>query len=150
VTKFKYGAVPTCTYSASPNFASAANYQDLWWVTSEPGWGMNVTQQGPLIYVTWYSFDLDGSPMWLSVLAPQGTDGTFTGPLTRWSGTTWNNFDPSAAMSKNVGTASFTFPDGNHMNMTATVQVSGMMTSTMLNKQLTRYLFAGPAGTLCQ
>jgi hypothetical protein len=149
VTKFKYGAVPTCTYSASPNFTSAGNYQDLWWVPSESGWGMNVTQQGSQIYVTWYSYDVDGSPLWLSVLAPQGANGTFTGTLNRTSGTTWNNFDPTAVTPKAVGTASFTFPDGNHMNMTATVQVSGMATSTTFNKQLTRFLFAAPAGTLC-
>jgi len=149
VTKFKFGTVPTCTYSASPNFTSAGNYQDLWWVPSEPGWGMNVTQQGSQIYVTWYSFDVDGSPLWLSVLAPQGANGTFTGTLNRTSGTTWNNFDPNAVTPKAVGTASFTFPDGNHMNMTATVQVSGMASPTTLNKQLTRFLFAAPAGTLC-
>ncbi len=73
ISKFKYGAVPTCTYSASPNFTSASNYQDLWWVPSEAGWGMNVTQQGSTIYVTWYSYDIDGSPLWLSVLAAAGS-----------------------------------------------------------------------------
>lgn len=150
VTKFQYSAVPTCTYSASPNFTSAGNYQDLWWVPSEPGWGMNVTQQGTTIYVTWYSYDVDGSPLWLSVLAPQGANGTFTGTLNRTSGTTWNNFNPAAVTPTAVGTASFSFPDGNHMNMTATLQVSGMTGPTTLNKQLTRYLFAAPAGTLCQ
>jgi hypothetical protein len=149
ISKFKYGTVPTCTYSASPNFTSAGNYQDLWWVPSEAGWGMNVTQQGSTIYVTWYSYDVDGSPLWLSVLAPQGAGGTFSGTLNRTSGTSWNNFDPSAVTPKAVGTASFSFPDGNHMNMTATVQVSGMASPTTLNKQLTRFLFAGPAGTLC-
>ena len=117
---------------------------------SESGWGMNVTQQG--------STDLRDlvqlrhrrlAAVAVGAGAAGQRNGTFTGTLNRTSGTSWNNFDPSAVTPKAVGTASFSFTDGNHMNMTATVQVSGMASPTTLTKQLTRFLFAGPAGTLC-
>ena len=39
------GAQPTCTYSANPNLNAATNYQDLWWVSTESGWGINIAQQ---------------------------------------------------------------------------------------------------------
>jgi len=152
ITKYRYSTVPTCTYSAQPNFTSAGNYQDLWWVPAESGWGMNVTHQGTSqIFVTWYTFDVDGTVLWLSTLATQSVvAGPFTGPVNRTSGTTWNNFNAAAVQTLPAGTASFTFPDGNHMNLNASIQLSGMATATPITKQLTRFLFAAPAGTLCQ
>ncbi len=153
LTKFIYGSVPTCTYSAQPSFATATNYQDLWWVPTESGWGVNITHQGTLpakIFATWYTYDIDGSLMWLSALAIQGADSAYSGPVIRNSGPTWNNFNASDVSKQPVGTATFSFPDGSHMNFSASIQLSGMAAPTQITKQLTRFLFAAPAGTLCQ
>ena len=71
------GPQPICTYSAvTPNFASATNYQDLWWVANgaESGWGINFAHQGNTIFATWYTYDGNGTPIWLSVLATVRAD----------------------------------------------------------------------------
>ena len=54
------------------DLAAATNYQDLWWNAppgSEPGWGLNFAHQGGTPFVTWSTYDLDGSPLWLSATA---------------------------------------------------------------------------------
>jgi hypothetical protein len=152
LTKFTYAAVPTCSYVPSPDLTHATNYQDLWWVPTESGWGVNITHQGSQIFATWYSFDVDGTPMWLSVLAPKGGVGaytTFAGPLTRTSGPSWNAYNPAMQQTQTVGNASFAFIDGNHLQLNATVQVSGMATPVTIVKQLTRFEFSELSGTIC-
>ncbi len=62
---------PTCSYQASPDLNAATNYQDLWWLPSESGWGANFAHQGNTIYATWYTYDAKGrnnAPLWLSAL----------------------------------------------------------------------------------
>jgi hypothetical protein len=41
ITRQAFGPLPTCTYGARLDFATATNYQDLWWVANgaESGWG---------------------------------------------------------------------------------------------------------------
>ena len=54
------------------NLAVATNYQDLWWVAegAESGWGINFAHQGDSVFATWYTYDVDGAPLWLSALTP--------------------------------------------------------------------------------
>ncbi|HEX8740960.1 MAG TPA: hypothetical protein VF925_12565, partial [Casimicrobiaceae bacterium] len=45
---------------------------DIWWASpagSESGWGINLTQEGNAIFGTWFTYDVDGTPLWLSVTA---------------------------------------------------------------------------------
>ena len=44
---------------------TAPSYEGLWWNSSESGWGLSVAHQGDVLFVVWYTFDHDGSPMWL-------------------------------------------------------------------------------------
>ena len=85
ITRYDLGTGPqvSCTYSATtPNFAAASNYQDLWWTASEPGWGINFAQQGNSIFATWYTYNADHTPLWLSALVQrQGTTNVYTGPM---------------------------------------------------------------------
>jgi hypothetical protein len=76
--------------------------------------------------------------------------GQFTGTVNQTSGATWNNFNPSSVRTQSAGTASFTFGDGNHMQLNATILLPGMTSPTFITKDLTRFLFAAPAGTVCQ
>ena len=69
------GPQPTCTYAAAtPNFAAATNYQDLWWVANgaEDGWGVNFAHQGDSLFATWYTYNADHTPLWLSALVGRG------------------------------------------------------------------------------
>ncbi len=58
----------SCSWGAQPNLALATNYQDLWYAfpaDSEKGWGINFTHQGNTIFATWFTFAVDGQPLWL-------------------------------------------------------------------------------------
>ena len=58
----------TCAWGAQSNLALAANYQDLWYAfpaDSEKGWGVNLTHQGNTIFATWFTYGVDGQPLWL-------------------------------------------------------------------------------------
>ena len=148
------GAQPTCTFSATtPNFAAATNYQDLWWADdgAESGWGVNFAHQGNSIFATWYTYDLDGAPLWLSVLAPRvGTSNVYMGPLYRTSGPRFDAFDTTKVAQVQVGTATLTFADGNHATFGYTTNGTGGLPAVTQSKQITRFPFAAAGGTRCQ
>jgi hypothetical protein len=153
LTRQVFGPLPTCVYSAQPNFAAATNYQDLWWAApagSESGWGVNLTHQGDTIFATWFTYDHDRTPMWLVATAPKTGPGVYMGTLYRLTGPPFNSvpFPPignrGGAVGTSVGTATLTFSDGITgtfaYNVNAVTQV----------KNITRELFQSPAGTICQ
>ncbi len=156
ITRFDLGAgpQPTCTYTAAtPNLGAATNYQDLWWVANgaESGWGVNFAHQGDSVYATWYTYDLDGTPLWLSALAPrQGTSNVYTGTLYRTSGPRFDNYDPAQIQTSDVGTATFTFTDGNHATFEYSVMYAPLPGPVHQTKQITRFPFAASGGTVCQ
>jgi hypothetical protein len=152
ITRQQFGPMPTCTFGTQMNLALATNYQDLWWAApagSEAGWGINFTHQGDTIFATWFTFDHDHTPMWLVVTAPKTQAGTYTGPLLRTTGPPFNAMpfppagSPGGTTGTNVGTATFTFTDGN--NATFTYTLGGVSKS----KAITREVFQ-PPGTTCQ
>ncbi len=160
ITRYSLGgAQPTCTYSANPNLAGATNYQDLWWVPTEAGWGVNFAHQGDQLFATWYTYDAklagnNNAPLWLSALMtrPQGTGNVFTGPLTRTSGPRFDNYKTSDVVQPipAVGTATVTFTDGNHASFHyVTDGTDGLPVADQM-KSITRFLFAATGATTCQ
>jgi len=140
--------VPVCTFGVQTSQALATNYQDLWWATpggSESGWGINLTEQGGIIFGTWFTYDLDGTPLWLSVTATKTATGSYSGTLYQTYGPAFNAvpFDPARVTRKMVGTATFTFSDG--ANGTFAYTVNGVSQV----KAITREVFVSP-GTVCQ
>ena len=77
ITREVYGTLPRCA-AAQGNVAAATNYQDLWWTDTESGWGLNITQQSDVIFATWFTYDANGDPLWLSGTARR-TGGTYSG-----------------------------------------------------------------------
>ena len=153
LTRQVFGPLPVCVYGAQPNFAAATNYQDLWWAApggSESGWGVNLTHQGDTIFATWFTYDHDRTPMWLVATASKTAPGAYMGTLYRLTGPRFDAApfppmgSPGGATGTSVGTATFTFSDGNTGTFAYTV---GAETQT---KSITRELFQPPAGTLCQ
>ena len=148
------GALPACAYSATaPNFAGAANYQDIWWAQggTEQGWGINFAHQGNTIFATWFTYDLDGTPLWLSALTSrQGVTNVYAGPIVRNSGSRFDAFDGSKVTGAGVGTATLTFADGNHALFAYSVMYAPLPAPVSQTKQITRFVFAGTGGTLCQ
>ena len=152
ITREVFGPLPTCTFEAQPDFAAATNYQDLWWAApagSESGWGINFTQQGSTIFATWFTYNADGTPLWLSVTAPQTAPGTYAGTLYRTTGPAFNAvpFNPASVVLIPAGIATFRFADGNNATFTYTVNTAtGPVTQS---KQITREAFASPR-TVCR
>ena len=132
--------------------ALATNYQDLWWAkpaASESGWGINLNHEGDTIFATWFTYDTDGTPMWLVVTALKTGPGVYTGDLYRTSGARFDAFNGSSVVPAKVGTATFTFADGNTATFEYTVQVAGMASSVTQTKTITRQIFTAP-GTTCK
>ena len=100
-------------FTATPEF----NVQGLWWrapANSENGWGVNLTQQGETLFATWFTYDADGSPMWLVMSAgARIADRTYSGTLYRTTGPAFSAaaFDPSQVVLAPVGSATFSFGD---------------------------------------
>ena len=143
-----FGALPDCTFSPLNNLVTATNYQDLWWNSpagSESGWGINLTHQGDTIFGTWFTYDQDGSPMWLAVTAKKGPAGVYSGDLMRTTGPAFNAvpFDPAAVQRTKVGDATLGFVDGNRGFFAYTVN------GTQQTKVITREMFRAP-GTPCR
>ncbi len=148
------GPPPTCVYTAgAPNFPAANNYQDLWWVAggAEPGWGVNLAHQGSRLFATWYTFNADHTPLWLSALATrQGTSNVFTGPIYQTSGPRFDAYDATKVVATPVGTTTFTFADGNDATFAYTVMVAPFPGPITQSKPITRFPFGASGGTVCQ
>jgi len=147
ITREVFGTLPTCA-TAATSLAAATNYQDLWWAAPagvEAGWGVNLTEESNTIFATWFTYDLDGTPMWLSVTAANTVPGAFMGTLYRTAGPAFNAvpFNPANVVLTAVGTASFTFSDGNDASFAYTVN------GISQTKAITREVFQSP-GTVCQ
>jgi hypothetical protein len=147
ITRQVFGTLPSCA-TATGSLAAATNYQDLWWAApagSESGWGINLTHQDDTIFATWFTYDVDHSPMWLVVTAPKTGPGVFSGTLYRTTGPAFNAvpFNPANVTPTAVGSATFTFIDGNNANFAYVVN------GVAQNKTITREIF-NPPGTVCQ
>lgn len=121
--------------------AVGANYAGLWWRPTESGWGVNLTQQGGILFATWFTYDTDGSGIWLVMSEGRATGpGTYSGTLYRTTGPPFsaNPWDPALVTRTAVGAATFSFADAN--NGTFSYVVNGIAQS----KPITRLVFSTP------
>jgi hypothetical protein len=44
---------------------TAPSYSGLWWNSAESGWGVSISHEADILFAVWYTYDRDGSPMWL-------------------------------------------------------------------------------------
>ena len=124
------------------------NYQGLWWnapPASESGWGINLAHQEDLIFATWFTYNPAGKPWWLVMTAAKGAGASYSGTLYETRGPAFRAppFNPASVVETPVGTATFTFVDGNRATFAYKVDAVSQ------TKQITRQIFR-PPGTLCQ
>ncbi|MCB1587761.1 MAG: hypothetical protein KDI56_02550 [Xanthomonadales bacterium] len=82
--RFVFGSTaPTCVGTTASR-AGATNYSDLWWNSSEAGWGLTLAHQGNTIFLLWYTYGEGGRDQWISgsSLVLQA-DGSYVGELQR-------------------------------------------------------------------
>jgi hypothetical protein len=128
----------------NPAQQAAANYQGLWWRSpagSENGWGVNVAHQGDTIFATWYTYGLDGAPMWLFSDARKTTGSTYTGQLYQARGAPFSAYDASRFMASVVGSLTLAFTDADNGSFTYTVN------GTTQSKPVTKFVFQNPVPT---
>jgi hypothetical protein len=96
-------------------YTAAASYEGLWWKSpagSENGWGLNLEHQGDILFGTWFTYDTDGSSLWLVLpSAPKGDNGAYSGPLYRPAGPSFSTqpWNGSQVVLTPVGNASLSF-----------------------------------------
>jgi hypothetical protein len=145
IARFVFAStLPTCTMDDGS--VPTENFQDLWWRSggSESGWGVNITHQGGTLFATMFTYDSDGTPMWLegSSLVQTG-DGTFSGTLDRTTGPAFGSqsFDPARVSRTPVGSMTVAFSDA--ANGTLTYSVNGVSQS----KPISRFVYSTPKTT---
>ncbi|MEP7068271.1 MAG: hypothetical protein ABI789_03475 [Usitatibacter sp.] len=134
--------------TGSLNLAAAGlNFQALWWrapAGSESGWGMNIAHQGDILFATWFTYDTDGSGMWLVMPdTRKSATNVYSGAIYRTTGPAFSAvpFTPAQVVATAVGTATFTFADADNGTFAYTV---GTVTQT---KAITRQLYSTPLTT---
>jgi serine protease len=148
ITRQVFGGVPACTYGLLADAGAAVNHQDLWWnapAGSEAGWGLNIIQQDDVLFATWFTYDVDGAPLWLAMTATAAGADRYTGTLYRTTGPSFDAavYDTTRVVATAVGTGTLTFTSGKAG--TFTYSVDGVTQS----KPITREVFAG-TGTVCR
>jgi lysyl endopeptidase len=114
-----------------------ANYTDLWGTSSEAGWGLNINHQGNTLFGTLFTYDTDGTPLWLVMSkGDKQADGSYSGALYRGSGTPFSAAGWSPAVLTSVGTMRLVFasPDAGTLQYT----VNG----AAVTKNITRFAFS--------
>ena len=119
---------------------TAANYTALWWsspANSESGWGINITQQGDILFATLFTYDSSGNPIWLVMSSGtrQGNGDTFSGALYRTSGSPFNqSFSSSTTKVTQVGTMTISFSGPN--NGTLSYSLDGVSVTKNIEKEV--------------
>ena len=114
---------------------------DLWYNRNESGWGLNVSHQREVAFLTFYIYGPDGRATWYTgetANTGQNAQGAlvFSGSLYQFTGPAFTTvpFDSTKVIGRSVGTVTFTaFLD----KATLTYTIDGATVS----KELTRYTF---------
>ncbi len=118
---------------------SHANYSDLWWGgTAQDGWGLTLNQHDDTLVAIWYTYGLDGKPVFYFV--PDGTwtgGATLTGSVYATTGTPFGlPYDATQFSITAVGSVTLSFTDISHA--TFTYSIDGVATQS---KPLVRQAF---------
>lgn len=102
-------------YAPIVRSTEVANYQGLWWRPEgrESGWGLNIAHQGDILFMTWFTYDITSSPMWLVMSeGRKSSHGIYSGDLYRTTGPAFSTSPWTGGVSlSKVGRATFTFDD---------------------------------------
>jgi carboxyl-terminal processing protease len=116
------------------------NYTDIWWNAAESGWGLQITQHNNEIFAVWYTYDEQGSQLFivLSGCNLQAFNGTVCrGNLFRGTGSPFSQpvYNRALNTATNIGEATLTFSGRD--NATFAYRIGG----TAITKQMTRFVF---------
>lgn len=113
---------------------------DLWWNANESGWGVTVTHQGEVVFLTFFVYGADNKPTFYTATASYtGTTSqgaiNFSGPMYVTSGPWLGTFfNPNTVTARQVGTATFSA-------FVSTATLTYSVDGTSVSKSLTRQTF---------
>jgi hypothetical protein len=102
-----------CSLFYLPGAGAAVTYNDLWWISSESGWGVNIAQQGKTLFMTFFVYGSDSKPTWfVATLDQTGTGASgqpvFTGKTYATTGPWYGGiFNRDLVSERETGTVSF-------------------------------------------
>lgn len=112
---------------------------DLWYNSSEPGWGINITHQQEVVFATLFHYGPNGQTRWYVApdMRAQNNQFVFTGPLYETAGPYFGGplFNPANVTLRQVGTASITIDSVFTGFLTYTVD------GVFVNKRIERQTF---------
>jgi hypothetical protein len=135
--------VPECE-AAPGSRAGVANYQDLWWNPAESGWGLNMVQQGTIIFATLFTYAPSGRDLW--IVAPdlrRQPDASYTGAIYTTRGTSFDATPWTDVQVTEVGTMTVWFTNGERAALSYTYN------GTTVNKTIQRQQF-GTLAPVCR
>ncbi len=111
---------------------------DLWWNSSEDGWGIQLVQRGKTIFATMFVYDVPGNPTWYVATMDGSKPGgllTFTGDLYATHGPYFGTvpYNPMNFGATKVGTMTWQKPSG--APGTLTYSVGGVNVTKNLTRQ---------------
>jgi len=120
-----------CLPASATTFST--DYTDLWWNPSEDGWGINLIQQGEVIFATMFVYGADNTNRWYVASNLTGSSqSSFSGPLYQTNGpyfaAAWNQAQRTTTQ---VGTMTVNF-SGDSGTLSYTVN------GTTVNKSIVR------------
>jgi len=133
-------------FTIRPAFGAPYDYTDDWYVPSESGWGVNLTQSDNFIFAAFYIYGANGQPTWYSANMTWDGQSQFVGPLYANTGTYFaNTWNVNNSGQTQVGVASFTPSTQNNYQGTLSYTVNGVGTTmkTVTRFSLTPPLLAG-------
>jgi hypothetical protein len=128
--------LPSAAFATTP-FSTDAS--DLWWNPDESGWGINLVQQGNLIFATLYVYGADSRARWYvasdmqAAQVPSDRPYIFAGTLYETTGPVFSApFNPAAVTRRVVGNIAFEYTPPNTGRLTYSID------GTAVTKQLRR------------
>lgn len=132
-------AMGFCTSLFANTFT--ADLSDLWFNEKESGWGVNVTHQREILFLTFFIYGTDGRASWYTgqaALVGQNTQGAlvFSGGTYEFTGPYFGNFfNPAVVNGRSVGTVTFTaFLDSATLSYT----IDGVAVTKLVTRQTFR------------
>lgn len=96
-------------------YRDGSNYRGLWWNANESGWGLTMQHYYNSLFVAWFTYNPDGSQVWVTLQGSWTSATTYEGKLYQVKQAPWNpaSFDANATQVTEVGMAKLTFTDVN-------------------------------------
>ena len=109
---------------------------DLWWAGSqEDGWGMNIAQQGRVLFPVWYTYDSSGKAVFFVVPGGTWVGTAFTGDIYTTVSSPWLGVTYDKNLFKPTKVGSMTINFGDQASAVMTYTVNGLTQSKNIVRQ---------------